>query len=212
MPGQIEGNSTYNVTATLTGLTENIIYHARLHGKSEAGDSYGSDISFVASDVQTLSVTNITATQATLNGIVNVRDLSTTVTFEYGTSINYGQEVTADQSPVTGNASIYVSATVTGLTANTFYHYRVKTVNNLGTAYGEDSEFVLCSQGPTVTTLEATNVRTDTVKGRGLPYIRIHATLNGTVNANGLPATVTFDLDTRQVQDLEVARLQFKAR
>jgi hypothetical protein len=193
IPGQIEGDSVYKVNATLTGLTENTIYHARVHGKNEAGEMYGSDISFVASDVQTQPATNTTATQATLNGIVNARDLSTIVTFEYGTSTTYGQEVSAEQSPVSGNTSINVSAIVTGLTGNTYYHYRVKTVNSLGTAYGSDSEFLICTQCPIVTTLAATDVRTDSVKTRGGGYFYvIKATLHGTVYANGLPATVTF--------------------
>lgn len=132
-------------------------------------------------DVMTVTepATNLSATSVILNGIVNASGMPTTVTFEYGTSTTYGQEVTAVQSPLTGNASTNVNATLTDFTNGT-YHFRVKSENHLGIFYGADIGFSICTLPPTVLTMAATNISSSGV------------TLNGTVNANGSPTTVIF--------------------
>ncbi|NQT97752.1 MAG: VCBS repeat-containing protein, partial [Candidatus Marinimicrobia bacterium] len=85
-----------------------------------------------APTVITLAETNVTSSGATLNGIVNPNELSTTVTFEWGETMFYGSQVTADQSPLTGTGSTPVNANLTGLTAGTTYHYRVTATNSAG--------------------------------------------------------------------------------
>lgn len=87
------------------------------------------------------SSSNIGQNTATLNGIVNPNGVSTTVKFEYGTTISYGSVVEASQSPISGNSNINVSANITGLTPNTLFHYRVEATNNAGTSNGFDSTF-----------------------------------------------------------------------
>ena len=133
----------------------------------------------------TQAATNITTTSATVNGIVNANFLSTTVTFEYGTTITYDNSVTANQSPVTGNSTTSVSINLLGLSPNTIYHYRVKAVNTLGTTYGIDMTFTTLGLQPTVTTVAASNIQ---------PF---SSTLNGTVNANYFSSTtITFEYGT----------------
>jgi hypothetical protein len=90
----------------------------------------------------TQPATNILMTSVTLNGQVTANSLSTVVTFEYGTSTNYGNTATVTQSPVTGSAAVNVNADLTGLLPNISYHYRLKAVNSLGTTYGDDANFV----------------------------------------------------------------------
>ena len=63
------------------------------------------------------------------------------MTFEYGTTTNYGTEIPAAQSPVTGLTSAMVSANVKDLKAGTNYHYRIVATNDEGTTYGEDVTF-----------------------------------------------------------------------
>jgi hypothetical protein len=169
--------------SSINGLNPGTTYHVRAYATNSVGTAYGSDIIFTTLEVPnatTEAATNISATGATLNGTVYSSGLPTIVTFEYGITTSYGQEITAVQSPVTGNASIEVSAILTGLTEGT-YHFRVKTINSVGTVYGDDMEFTMCScYFPTVALLPATNITPTGV------------TLNGTVNANGSQTIVTF--------------------
>jgi len=86
-------------------------------------------------------VTNINSSGATFNGKVNPNSLSTVVSFEYGTTANYENTVTATQSPVTGYLVTNVDARITGLIPGTTYFYRIKAVNALGTVYSNGWQF-----------------------------------------------------------------------
>jgi hypothetical protein len=67
--------------------------------------------------ITTTPATNVTATSATLNG---TDDTNATTTFQYGTTTAYG--LTAGPVPVTGGEA---HADVTGLSANTTYHFKI---------------------------------------------------------------------------------------
>ena len=181
----VTGNATTSVTAILSGLIPNTVYHFRVKTINSLGTSYGNDLTFTslgqAPTATTQAVSIITATTSNLNGIVNANYLSTAVTFEYGTTINYDNSISAIQSPMNGNLTTSVNANLLGLSPTTTYHYRVKAVNALGTAYGNDMSFTTMGNAPTVITQAATNI---------LPY---SATLNGSVNANFLSTTVTLE-------------------
>ncbi|MFZ1538980.1 MAG: choice-of-anchor Q domain-containing protein, partial [Chromatiaceae bacterium] len=84
----------------------------------------------------------LTGTSATLEGIVNANNASTTVTFEYGLNTSYGSTVTATQSPVTGVLDHFVTAPISGLTPAIIYHFRVVGQNTNGTTYGSDQSFI----------------------------------------------------------------------
>jgi len=181
----VTGNT--NVSTDISGLTEGTNYHFRVKAENSGGTVYGNDITFKTLGLQapvvtTEFATNLSTPVATLNGSINANGLSTTVTFEYGTSTDYGSTVTAAQSPLSGNMVTTVSADITDLTAGSTYHFRVKAENSEGTVYGNDLEFTAssCSQVPTVTTLQATHQ-----VGGGW-------TLHGIVNPNGLNTTVSF--------------------
>jgi len=73
----------------------------------------GAEVWAQAPTATTGSATGISASGATLNGAVNANGNSTTVTFEYGTTVAYGTTVTADQSPVTGSSDTAVSVALT---------------------------------------------------------------------------------------------------
>ena len=128
----------------------------------------------------TAPATGVTSSGATLRGTVNAHGTAATVTFEYGLTDIYGTIATADQSPVTGDTDAAVTVSVTGLTPNTTYHYRVVAQNSGGTAHGADMTFSTGALPPAATTNAATETTATT------------ATLNGTVNANADHTTVTF--------------------
>src|ERR1019366_7593484 len=66
-----------------------------------------------------------------------------------------------------------VSAAITGLTANTTYHFRITATNTGGTSKGADEVFKTLPNAPTVETKPASATTQTT------------ATLNATVNPNG---------------------------
>jgi hypothetical protein len=147
VPGTVEGDSTANVSAsvTLVRIAEKTRQFC-VSATNSCGKVTGNIMSFTlltgqAPTATTETATNITETTVTLNGIVNANNLSTAVTFEYGTTTSYGSASTASQNPVTGNSNTNVSADIAGLIKATTYHFRVAAVNNLGTVYGDDITF-----------------------------------------------------------------------
>jgi hypothetical protein len=73
-----------------------------------------------------------------------------------------------------------VTANISGLTASTTYHFRIVATNGGGTRYGSDRTFTTTAP-PVVTTNAATHVA------------RRSATLNGSVDPQGLSTTVRFE-------------------
>jgi phosphodiesterase/alkaline phosphatase D-like protein len=134
--------------------------------------------------VTTDLATFIASFSARLNALLNPHGLATSVHFQYGTTPSYGL-TTAPQSR-TGNAFQAVGANVSGLTANTSYHFRVVASNAAGTTMGSDRTFTtLTATGPPVViTNAATNVATSS------------GTLNGSLDPHGLTTTVFFQYGT----------------
>jgi hypothetical protein len=88
------------------------------------------------------AASSITTTTATLNATVNPNGSNVTAcTFEYGTSISYGNSAPCASQPGSGENPVAVSASVTGLTSATTYHFRVSATNAGGTSNGSDQTF-----------------------------------------------------------------------
>ncbi|MCX6282343.1 MAG: T9SS type A sorting domain-containing protein [Bacteroidetes bacterium] len=145
VPGSQTGQLA-SVSATLTGLQPYTLYNYRAVSINADGTTTGNTMSFTTSAIAPLTVTQdptmVGATFATLNGTATAYNASTVVTFEYGTTTQYlGGSVAAMPSPITGNSATNFSASLSGLTINTTYHYRAKGVNVAGTTYGLDKTF-----------------------------------------------------------------------
>jgi DNA-binding beta-propeller fold protein YncE len=93
--------------------------------------------------------------------------------FEYGTTASYGSVAPCSSLPGSGESAVAVSASVTGLAANTTYHFRVSATNAGGTSKGSDETLKTMPNAPTVVTKAATSVTQTT------------ATLNASVIPNG---------------------------
>jgi hypothetical protein len=162
----------------LTGLAPGTPYYFRAKA---VGDSttYGMEMSFTTSTtaptVTTNVATDVATTSATLNG--NLASLGTadnvTVSFEWGLTTAYG----SGTSPVLMNATGTFAADLTGLTANTTYHFRAVAAG-VGTSNGDDMSFTTSSTAPTVTTNAAADVAPNS------------ATLNGNLTALGTASSV----------------------
>ncbi len=102
---------------------------------------YGPEIE--TADVTAASVTGITATEATVTGTVDPNGSALSdCRFEYGTSFSYGLSQPCS-GVVPGEESAHrVSATLTGLTSDQTYHFRLNATNGSGiAAQSEDATF-----------------------------------------------------------------------
>ena len=188
-PALISGNSPISMSAPISGLNPNTLYHFRARGVTISGITvYGNDMTFNTYATPPLVITtaagSVTTNTSVLNGTVNPNGVSATVSFQYGLTTAYGSTVTATQSPVSGSSPNSVSVPVGGLLPNTTYHFRVVSTNNGGTSPGNDMTFTTNPILASVITSLASNITA------------VSAQLNGSVNANYAGTTLSFDWGT----------------
>ena len=174
-----------NATATFT-ISGNAV---NLNGGNDIGDIWNTTnitIAAASSGAQAPTVTlgtitGITSSGATVNGTVNAHNATTAVSVEYGLTTGYGQTAAASPASVTGNTASAIAASLSGLAANTLYHYRIKAVNSAGTTYSPDATFTTAGVPalPTVTVSAVSGLTS------------VAATLNATVNANNASTAIS---------------------
>ena len=189
-PQSQSGNTFRNISANISGLTASTTYHYRIVATNSFGTRYGSDRTFTTLPptgrpvVTTDPASLIASFSARLNGLLDPHGLTTTVYFQYGTTTGYG--LTTAPHSHTGNTFQNITASVSGLTASTTYHFRTVATNSAGTTYDADRTFrTLNATGPPVILVnEATNVTSSS------------ATLNGMVDPHGMTTRIRFDYGT----------------
>jgi hypothetical protein len=140
-----DAGGSFEVSEALSGLSPSTTYHYRVVATSGEGTANGSDATFTTTAASaplatTKAATGVGASVATLPASVTPRGASTTYLFEYGKTTSYGQS-TSSAGAGSGSEAVEVSQAVSGLAAETTFHYRVKATNSQGTAYGEDATF-----------------------------------------------------------------------
>jgi hypothetical protein len=138
----------------------------------------------------TSNATSVTTSSATLNGLAAADNAETTAWIQWGTTTNYGN-IAALQDLGTAPTPVAISASVTGLTLGTTYHFRVIATNAFnalglpfGQAVGMDQTFTTLGGAPSATTLAADQLTSTSAR------------LNGSATANYLPTTVRFEWGT----------------
>ncbi len=185
----VSGTSNQAVTAALSGLQPGTSYHFRVITLSSAGTVTGSDKSFTttgyavkpagtAPAATSAAATSVTTAGATLNGSVNPEGTATNYYFQYGKTSAYGYQTTA-LGAGSGATASPVTATLSGLSANTTYDYRLVAVSGAGVAVGANMTFTTYTV-PTVTSGAASAITTDSV------------TFNGEVNPEGHTTAFSF--------------------
>jgi hypothetical protein len=136
--------------------------------------------------VTTNTASGVVPTGATLNGTVNPNGKSTTAFFQYGLTSSYGSS-TASQAVGSGTVVLSISASLSGLSCGTVYHFQAVGTNVDGTGNGSDMTLTTgaCEPPPpTVTTSAASGIS------------QTGATLAGTVNPNGTSTNAYFEYGT----------------
>jgi len=139
------GMATINSTGLVTGVSNGTVYaKATAVQDSTVADSLLITLSSQTAQppsVITMAATDLTTTGATLNGTVNANDLATAASFDWGLTPAYGNTLNASPASVSGSTVTPVAATLTGLTSNTTYHFRVRGSSAAGPSTGSDLTF-----------------------------------------------------------------------
>jgi hypothetical protein len=139
-----QGDQT--ASADISGLTPNTTYHFRVVASNALGGPVdGPDQTFTTVAVLNIDreyVTALSPSAATLNADIDPLGDPTTYHFELGTTTAYGTNApTTDATVGSGVGDVTVSQPLSGLIADTVYHYRVVATNPVGTIQGPDHTF-----------------------------------------------------------------------
>ena len=161
-------SSSSQQSTRITGLQPNTTYHYRCLVANSEGATASADGIFTtlpAPVITTDAATAITDTTATLNGAINPQGGSLSVYFDYGTTSNYGNSISPTSSTTTGNASVGMTAKVSGLLPSTTYHCRFTGYDSSGTSYyGADTVFTtsMAATPPTLGTVSLSSITATT--------------------------------------------------
>ena len=102
--------------------------------------------------VDTEAASGIAQGVATLNASVNPNgDTVSDCHFEYGSTQAYGSVAPCEPAPGSGSNAVAVSASLSGLSPKSPYHFRVVATNEGATNYGSDQAFETLPNPPAVT-------------------------------------------------------------
>lgn len=177
------GTASLPIQAAIDNLTAGTTYNYRVVASNSAGTSFGAIDGFTTEllppVVSTSPANPISNDNAVLNGDVNPKGLPTSAWFEWGTDpVLNGWAVTSSDNVGAGSASVAIQTPLANLTPGTTYYFRVAAQNTEGTSKGAIESFKP-SQIPSATTNAAT-------------FTSRSATLNGSVNPNGLETNYWF--------------------
>ncbi|MBP6483095.1 MAG: IPTL-CTERM sorting domain-containing protein [Rhodoferax sp.] len=151
-----DGGATFNNKTTANnGLGNNYVNGVFASDSKVYAATFGG-LSFASlATATTNAASSVGQTGATLNGTIDDNGASTTVTFDYGTTNAYGTNIAATTGGTVsaGAGSTPVAVTLTGLTCNTTYHFRVKGVNSVSTTNGGDATFTTTACAPGAPTI-----------------------------------------------------------
>jgi hypothetical protein len=191
--GGAVGSKEESVSDAATGLQPGTEYYFRISATNNEGkSSAGSVLTFTTTSnkppvITTEAATDVLSTTATLNGSVDPEGAETTYEFEYGVSTLYGSKSEAGKVS-SGFTPQKVNKSISGLSPETTYHYRIVAKSSHGIATpGADKTFKTSAtpgKPPTVTTEAATDV------------LATNVTLNGSVNPEGAETTYEFEYGT----------------
>jgi sugar lactone lactonase YvrE len=146
------GTSDVPVSQDIAGLSAGATYHFRVVATNSQGTVNGTDQTFTAipaAQIDSATVTDLSATGATLNAQINPLGDDTTYHFEYGTDTSYGTRIPVPDAGIgSGTIDVAVFQHISGLAETpTTYHWRVVATNSTGTILSPDHTFIYDTTG-----------------------------------------------------------------
>lgn len=184
----LNGSTSSDFSAELTGLTPGTTYHFRVKATNELGSIYSDNMQFTTLGqvpaTIAMNATNLQLRAVTINGSVNPNHLLSTVIFEWGTTISYGNRITPVPGSVSGGNPVNLSVDLTGLTPGTTYHFRFSSTNELGTSNSSDKIFRTLGDVPSAMLGSASNLQYNS------------ASVSGQINPNNFQTDVMLEYGT----------------
>lgn len=145
-PATVSDTAFHSLTANLSSLQPYTYYYFRLKAQSGSLTVYGNMNTFftgnAVGNIQTLPATGVTDSTAVLNGIVSNFHLPVSLLFEYSANAPiYNMNSVPSLSNISDSSTYNISSSLTSLTPNTTYYYRLKAHTNMGDFYGGESQF-----------------------------------------------------------------------
>jgi hypothetical protein len=196
------GGKSLSVSEAISGLEAATTYHYRISASNSEGTTHGADQAFTTPDLRpgltTEAPTSVKGGAATLRGTVNPNGSATTYRFEYGTTTSYGKTAPASPKSVgSGKEPVAVSEALSGLSANTVYHYRLAAENPEGSSYGKDQTFEIhlpryeAGAYPATLSGEQSAAAKLTFKVQGYTASCTKATASGTLSSSSQTLTLS---------------------
>jgi uncharacterized protein (TIGR02145 family) len=191
-PHTTDDKGVGSFVSSITGLTNNTLYHVRAYATNSAGTAYGNEVTFTSTPIitatlTTTAVTSITLTTAVSGGNItadgNAAITAKGVCWATTTAPTVNSSKTSDG---TGTGSF--TSNLSGLLPNTKYYVRAYATNSAGTSYGNEVSFTTSAVVvPTLTTTAPTLITLTTAVSGG----NITADGGGTITARGTCWAIT---------------------
>ncbi|OYW71797.1 MAG: hypothetical protein B7Z37_26730 [Verrucomicrobia bacterium 12-59-8] len=140
-----DATTAQSVSAALSGLLSQTLYHYRLKATNEGGTSTTGDGIFTTPMPAPIIVleepSGVTSTTATINGTVNPNGYETTAQILYGQTTSYGSTAAVTLSPNNGTTPQNVNVELGALLPGTLYYYVLSTTNSSGASTTSSGSF-----------------------------------------------------------------------
>ncbi|MDB5228155.1 MAG: hypothetical protein JWN78_2348 [Bacteroidota bacterium] len=162
IPNVINDTFSQPVFANIHNLQVNKIYYFRVKAIHNTETYYGDTLSFFTGSIfttfETQQATKVSDSSFILNGLINGAQFPASVSFEYGTTPSFGNEITAIPSTISDSLQHTVTANLINLIPNTFYYFRLKGITSLSYVYGQILVFHTGLSYTYFNTSDATNI------------------------------------------------------
>ena len=156
-PATLSASTNLDITNTVSSvlsvpdlLPNTVIFYQAVANNSN-NTVYGGIRQFETAagpNATTLMASNITSTNATLNGTINSEGAASSYYFEWGANTSYGNFSATNTLTTNLNGAVAVAVSATNLPPDALIHFQLVAFNSLGTNVGGDVSFTTLAVPP----------------------------------------------------------------